>query len=99
MKYKETNSNLLWVYPIENKALIDFFISEFHIHRATAQVLVSRKFTKKTDVHKFLYSKLPHLIPPEKLGEIDKATSRLHAALKKNEKILIFGDNDVDGIT
>jgi single-stranded-DNA-specific exonuclease len=99
MKHKESTSNLLWVYPIENKALIDYFISEFHIHHATAQVLVSRKFTKKTDVHKFLYSKLPHLIPPEKLGEIDKATSRLHQALKKNENILIFGDNDVDGIT
>jgi len=99
MKYKQSHSNLLWVYPTENKPLLDFFISEFHIHPATAQVLVSRKFTKKTDVHKFLYSKLPHLIPPEKLSEIDNATSRLHRALKKNESILIFGDNDVDGIT
>ena len=99
MQYKQSPSNLLWVYPTENKTLIDYFISEFHIHPATAQVLVSRKFTKKTDVHKFLYSKLPHLIPPEKLSEIDKATSRLHDALKKDESILIFGDNDVDGIT
>ena len=99
MHYKQSNSSLLWVYPIENKTLLEYFVSEFHIHPATAQVLISRKFTKKTEVHKFLYSKLPHLIPPEKLDEIDKATNRLHEALKKNESILIFGDNDVDGIT
>lgn len=99
MKNTTSSNNLLWIYPTENKALVDYFVSEFHIHPATAQVLVSRKFTKKTEVHKFLYSKLPHLIPPEKLSEIDKATERLYAALSKNENILIFGDNDVDGIT
>ncbi|MCH9616954.1 MAG: Single-stranded-DNA-specific exonuclease RecJ [Chlamydiia bacterium] len=99
MQYKQSPSNLLWVYPAKNDTLLEYFISEFHIHPATAQVLVSRKFTKKTDVHRFLYSKLPHLIPPEKLSEIDKATERLHIALKKGESILIFGDNDVDGIT
>ena len=99
MNYKQSSSNLLWIYPKDNKALVDSFISEFHIHPATAQVLVSRKFTRKKEVHKFLYSKLPHLIPPEQLDGIDKATSRLHDALKKNENILIFGDNDVDGIT
>ncbi|MCH9812200.1 single-stranded-DNA-specific exonuclease RecJ [bacterium] len=99
MQQKQSHSNLLWVYPTKNHTLRDFFVSEFHIHPATAQVLVSRKFTKKTDVHKFLYSKLPHLIPPEKLSEIDIATNRLYDALKKGESILIFGDNDVDGIT
>lgn len=99
MKHKQSPSNLLWIYPPKNDALRDYFVSEFHIHPATAQVLVSRKFTKKSEVHKFLYSKLPHLIPPEKLSEIDKATDRLYKAIKKNESILIFGDNDVDGIT
>ena len=83
MKYKQSHSNLLWVYPKDDSVLRDFFVSEFHIHPATAQVLVSRKFTKKTEVHKFLYSKLPHLIPPEKLSEIDKATERLYQALRK----------------
>lgn len=99
MLLKEHSDNLVWVYPKEDPNLLTTFISEFHIHPVTAQVLVSRGFRKKTEVHKFLYSKLPHLPSPSKLQDIDKATKRLYEALKEKENILIFGDNDVDGIT
>lgn len=95
----QTNDSPLWVYPKENKSLLELFTSEFNIHPVTAQVLVSRGYTKKSDVHKFLYAKLPQLHSPELLLDIDKATNRIHQALKSDEKILIFGDNDVDGIT
>ena len=52
---------LLWVYPKEDPSLVDYFIKEFNIHPATAQVLVSRKYKKRSDVHNFLYAKLPQL--------------------------------------
>ncbi len=91
--------NIIWIYPKDDGNLVNSFIKEFHIHPVTAQVLVSRGFKKKTDVHRFLYAKLPQLHSPSLLLDIDKATQRIHKAIKSKEKILIFGDNDVDGIS
>ncbi len=90
---------VIWIYPKEDPALVQAFVFEFNIHQVTAQVLVSRGYKKKGTVHNFLYAKLPQLHPPHLLSDIDKATHRIHMALKNKERILIFGDNDVDGIT
>jgi single-stranded-DNA-specific exonuclease len=90
---------IIWIYPKEDPALVQAFVFEFNIHQVTAQVLVSRGYKKKSTVHNFLYAKLPQLHPPHLLSDIDKATHRIHQALKNKEQILIFGDNDVDGIT
>lgn len=95
----QDSQNLLWIYPKEDDTLVDTFVNEFHIHPVTAQVLVSRGYKKKGEVHRFLYAKLPQLHPPDLLSDINKATKRIQTALELNEKILIFGDNDVDGIT
>ncbi|MCB1110593.1 MAG: single-stranded-DNA-specific exonuclease RecJ, partial [Chlamydiia bacterium] len=43
--------------------------------------------------------KLPNLLSPDLLMDMDKAVTRVVHALSKNENILIYGDNDVDGIT
>lgn len=99
MTIREKPTELLWVYPKEEKTLVDQLVSEFNIHPVTSQVMVSRGYRKKSEVHRFLYAKLPQLHPPEKLLDIDKAISRLHKAIKEQENILIFGDNDVDGMT
>lgn len=95
----QQEENLIWVYPKEDQALVQSFIHEFNIHPVTAQVLVSRGYKKKQEVHRFLYGKLRQLHPPNLLFDIDRATIRIHEALIKQENILIFGDNDVDGIT
>ncbi len=99
MTVKEKVGDLLWVYPKEDQELVDLFVSEFNIHPVTSQVMVSRGYKRKSEVHRFLYAKLPQLNPPEKLLDIEKAIKRLHIAIKEHEKILIFGDNDVDGMT
>lgn len=99
MSITQKEKELLWVYPKEDPALVDLFISEFNIHPVTSQVMVSRGYKKKGEVHRFLYAKLPQLHAPEKMLDIEKATTRLHRAISTKEKILIFGDNDVDGMT
>lgn len=98
MQKKEVDKPV-WIYPKEDDNLVATFVSEFNIHPATAQVLVSRGYKKRSAVHKFLYAKLPQLHSPDLLLGIDSASKRIHEALKGKEKILIFGDNDVDGIT
>jgi single-stranded-DNA-specific exonuclease len=64
-----------------------------------AQVLINRQITDTQTGSVFLRPKLTHLIEPQHLPGVDKAVQRLKHAIKNNEKITIYGDYDVDGIT
>ncbi|MFN4173687.1 MAG: single-stranded-DNA-specific exonuclease RecJ [Parachlamydiaceae bacterium] len=88
-----------WIFPQENEALKEAIVKEYKIHPAIAQVLVSRGYNSIEEVHDFLYSRLPNLHDPFLLPEMNKATTRVIQALSKQENILIYGDNDVDGMT
>ncbi len=89
----------LWVYLEQDPQWIKKIVEEFNIHPVTAEVLASRKFTDLKEIHNFLYAKLPDLHDPDLFIDMDKATARIITALEKKEKILIYGDNDVDGMT
>ena len=89
----------LWLFPEKNPALHWEIIQEFNIHPVTAQILISRGFKSLSEIHEFLYAKLPHLFDPALFPDMDKAVERIVSALHKKEAILIYGDNDVDGMT
>ena len=65
----------------------------------TAQVLVSRGFTSFEEIDHYLYAKLPDLIDPNRLLDMDQAVGRIIQAIEKKQTIVVYGDNDVDGIT
>ncbi len=89
----------LWVYPKEDPQWKESIIKEFKIHPVTAQILVSRGFTSLEEIHNYLYAKLPDLHDPFLLAEMPQAVDRICRALQNKENILIYGDNDVDGMT
>jgi single-stranded-DNA-specific exonuclease len=89
----------LWVYPKSDPEWVKAIVKEFNIHPVTAQVLASRGFHSLDDIHDYLYAKLPDLLDPSLFPDMDKAVARVLAALKQKEPILVYGDNDVDGIT
>lgn len=64
-----------------------------------ARVLASRGMTEPADVESFLQAHLANFSDPSHLADMDKAVERLLAALQKREKICVYGDYDVDGIT
>jgi single-stranded-DNA-specific exonuclease len=72
---------------------------ELSYHPVMATVLANRGFENSEDIHTFLYPAITDLTPPFSLKDIGLATERIGQALKRHEKILIFGDYDVDGIT
>ncbi|MCF7852279.1 MAG: single-stranded-DNA-specific exonuclease RecJ [Simkaniaceae bacterium] len=98
-RYDSSIYTPIWIDPVQNKALCQTFIEEFHIHPVTAQVLVSRGFETTKKLHDFLYAKLPNLYDPDLFPQMQLAIDRIYKAHQDQEHILIYGDNDVDGIT
>ncbi len=64
-----------------------------------AQVLHNRGLDDAGEARRFLSPKLTDLHPPELLGGVDAAAERICGALRKGEKVCIYGDYDVDGMT
>jgi single-stranded-DNA-specific exonuclease len=68
-------------------------------HPAIASILVNRNILSPEDASNFLNTSLRHLGPPFAIKDMDAAVERILTAIMHKEKILIFGDYDVDGIT
>ena len=68
-------------------------------HPAIASILVNRNIFSSEDALNFLNTSLRHLGPPFTIKDMDAAIERILTAIMHKEKILIFGDYDVDGIT
>lgn len=64
-----------------------------------SSLLISRGIDDSEKARRFLHPKLMHLLDPEALPEIDTAAERINKAIGSEEKICIFGDYDVDGIS
>jgi len=94
-----TPAQPIWVLPKNDPQWIDRIIKEFSIHPITAQILVSRGFDSLEKIHHYLYSQLPDLIEPNLFLDMTKAVERICKAIDTGEMILIYGDNDVDGMT
>lgn len=97
--HSNKNDEPIWVYPKKDESLKESIIKEFSIHPVIAQILVSRGFESFEQIHDFLYAKLPDLHDPFLLTEMPAAVERVIQAVKNKENILIYGDNDVDGMT
>lgn len=97
--FPHSSEDPMWVYPKSDPAWKESIIKEFKIHPVTAQVLISRGFKTLDEIHDYLYAKLPDLHDPFLLAEMPQAVDRICHAIKECENILIYGDNDVDGMT
>ncbi|UCC95386.1 MAG: single-stranded-DNA-specific exonuclease RecJ [Candidatus Omnitrophota bacterium] len=71
---------------------------KFNIYPILAQILLNRNI-EEAEFNGFLRSPLSALHAPHLLPDLDKAAARIHRAVKENERVLVFGDYDVDGIT
>ena len=91
--------DLIWTYPHIDNELKEKIIKEFKLHPVLAQILVSRGFKTCEQIHDYLYAKLPDLHDPLLMAEMPQAVERVCQAIHNKENILIYGDNDVDGMT
>ncbi|MEN6423040.1 MAG: single-stranded-DNA-specific exonuclease RecJ [Smithella sp.] len=83
----------------DNKETEAFLGKEFGIHPIISQILVNRGIRDTDAARRYLYPSLNDLHNPFLLKDIKKGLSRLLKAIQDNEKIIIYGDYDADGIT
>ena len=75
------------------------FSKELGISKILAQVLINRKVTTVAAAEKFLKSSISDLFSPHLFSDMPKAISLVKKAQENKEKVMVFGDYDVDGIT
>ena len=73
--------------------------AELKISPALAHVLIRRGIKDTQEAHKFFRPQLTDLHDPFLFQDMQKAVSRLNEALGRKERILVYGDYDVDGCT
>lgn len=82
-----------------NPALVRQLSADLGIDQTLANLLVQRNIRTQAEARAFLRPQLDQLHDPFLMKDMDKAVDRLVSAISRQEKILIYGDYDVDGTT
>ena len=94
--------NYKWIYETpspESAALASRLAAKAGIHPALGKLLIDRGITEEISMRKFFRPQLSDLHDPFLMNDMQTAVDRLNTALRRKERILIYGDYDVDGCT
>jgi single-stranded-DNA-specific exonuclease len=83
--------------PSDDK--IKHLAQALNVEDFVAQLLVQRGIETFEDAKLFFRPSLEHLHDPYLMKDMDKAVARIETAIENQERILVFGDYDVDGTT
>jgi single-stranded-DNA-specific exonuclease len=96
----QQGTKYLWKLPQTDQNAVLECAREYNISVPIAQTLFSRGYCSKQEIDAYLFSSFERDVAhPGSLKDAQKAVDRIICALNNNEKILVFGDYDVDGIT
>ncbi|MCX5680791.1 MAG: DHH family phosphoesterase [Candidatus Omnitrophica bacterium] len=88
-----------WIIKTPNPQLQVCLSDSLQIHPVVSQLLINRGVKTPQEASDFLDGNPWSLHDPFLLKDMDKAITRLKEAKARKEKVLIFGDYDVDGVT
>lgn len=88
-----------WTIRKHDHAAVERLASEAGVSRLAAALLIARGYADGETAYKFLNPCLDHLHEPTLLLGLRTAVERIFRAIESGEKILIWGDYDVDGTT
>jgi len=86
-----------WTLPEGNTGAVERLIAELKIGPPAARVLVHRGLADPDAARRFLSPVFEDLLDPLALRDVQTAVGRILRAIQNREKILIYGDYDVDG--
>ena len=88
-----------WQIPEHDAKIVELLSDSLRINPLCAKLLINRGYTNIQEAKSFIQKSDSFLHNPYLLKDIRKATARIRKALKNDEKITIYGDYDVDGVT
>src|SRR5581483_9655865 len=86
-----------WIEETFDAVRAERLTNELGISPLLARLLVLRGINEPDAAHAFLHPSLDQLHSPNLMPDMNAAVTRLRQAIEKQEKILIYGDYDVDG--
>ncbi len=85
--------------PLPSEEKIARLAGELNVHPHLASILIQRGIETYQQAEKFFRPKIEDLHDPFLMQDMEKAIERIDLAIARSEKIMIFGDYDVDGTT
>lgn len=88
-----------WTIKKHEADKVNALSAELNVAPIVAALLISRGYEEPDAARKFLSPSIEHLHEPFLLKGMKAAVARIQQAIERKEKILIWGDYDVDGTT
>ena len=88
-----------WSIQVDDKQRTNSLHQALKIHPVLCKILSQRGIDNFENAKEFFRPGLSTLHDPWLMKDMDKAVARIISAINSNEKILVFGDYDVDGTT
>ena len=92
-----------WIVKKINNEKVKLLKEKFNLSNLAAKIISNRNILgremQEDDIRKFLNPTRDDFYNPFLLPDMEKAVNRIEKAIENNEKILIYGDYDADGIT
>jgi len=85
--------------PLPDSKIIEELKNSLGVSSVIATLLAQRGITDFDDAKTFFRPQFSHLHDPFLMKDMEKAVQRLSTAISNDEKILVYGDYDVDGTT
>ena len=87
-----------WVYSELDKSMVKMLAEKYGLPAFTAILLTIRNITEQKSIEEFFDTDC-RLPDPFEIKDMDRAVKRIKEAVKKGEKICVYGDYDCDGVT
>ena len=91
--------NKKWEICSQDKNKVQEIAKKYNISELVSSIIINRGMVNENEVRIFLDPKRSDFYDPFLLPDMKTAVDRIISAIKNNEKMIIYGDYDVDGIT
>lgn len=102
--YNKMNNNFKnikykWIYNPVDKNLLEETACRYNMPKPVAELMLKKGISSPDDIETFFNGSLKALRNPFEISDMEKAAERIAKAVMNHERICIYGDYDVDGVT
>ena len=88
-----------WKYEKQSEEEVKRICEKFEVSPLVAKIIVNRKFNSDEEINNYLNPDISKIYNPYLMEDMDKAVERIKKAIDNKERVVVYGDYDVDGIT